>query len=124
MVNPMKSHVFSLNDFNVFNDRVTHWIHKFGLSEWSVEVVQQQIGNGVNAQVQYNHVRRHAIFRLTENSEGDYGMTTNPDRLALHEVLHLLVASLVETTATRQSAYDDLVVAEEHAFINRMMRVL
>ena len=120
----MKTHTFTSECFRLYKERVEHWLHKFGLTEWSVEGTQMQIGGGVNAQVQYNHVRRHAIFRLTENTEGDYGLTTDPDRLALHEVLHLLVASLVETTAARQSAYDDLVVAEEHAFINRVMRVL
>jgi len=75
----------------------------------------KQIGNGIAAQTQYNTVSKNASIRLTINSEGDFGVITNVEKLAIHEVLHLLLADWCETAAKMQSSNHDLVVVEEHA---------
>ena len=94
------------------------------MHDWHVTVLHEQIGAGVNAQVQYNPKAKSACFRLSISSEGDFGFVTDPERLALHEVLHLMLGDFCYTTANLGSDTHDLVVAREHEVINKLMRVL
>jgi hypothetical protein len=120
----MKTHTFTPSDFERFTAKVQWLVHEMGLTEWNLTITHEQIGDRVAAQTQYNTVSKNAVIRLTINSEGDFGLVTEVDRLAVHEVLHLALADWGETIAKMQNANHDLAVAQEHAVLNRLMRVI
>lgn len=120
----MKTFVFTDDDFSRFAFAVGERMDQFGLTEWSYDVEHDQIGDKVNAQVQYNCVSKVALFRLTKVSEGDFGMHTNVLKLALHEVLHLMLADYAWTASKAQNDIAEVVVSHEHEMINRLMRVI
>ena len=120
----METQVLTNDDFKVYRAHVDGWLKKFGISEWSVEYQHAQIGDRVAAQVQYDCRAKSAVFRLTKVKEGDYGMGSTIEELALHEVLHLLIADYGWTASTVKDDMADVVVSHEHELINRLMRVL
>ena len=120
----MKIHTFTDEDFIKFKAKAEELINTFGLHEWHVTISHEQIGDRVAAQTSCNHVARHASIRLAKQNEGDFGIEWNPERLALHEVLHLLMWDFCETTAKLGDSNHSLVIAQEHALVHRLMRVL
>lgn len=120
----MKTHTFTDEDFAKFKAKVEQLINTLGLHDWHVTISHEQIGDRVAAQTQCNHVARHASIRLTKQNEGDFGIEWNPERLAVHEVLHLLLWDYCETAAKLADVTHPLVVAQEHAVLHRLMRIV
>lgn len=120
----MKTKIFTDDDFAVFEAKVRELIHLFGMYEWHLTITHEQIGDRVCAQTQYNIVAKTASIRLTKQAEGDFGLLWEPERLAVHEVLHLVLSEFCETAAMLGSSTHALVVAQEHGVLNRLMRAL
>jgi hypothetical protein len=120
----LKTYTFTALDFEKFETKVHSLINDVGLTEWHLSITHEQIGSGVAAQTQYNTVSKNASIRLTINAEGDFGFVTDVEQLAIHEVLHLVLADWGETVAKMQNANHDLAVAQEHAVLNRLMRII
>ena len=121
----MTPYTFTEQDFIDFRYEVTRWTSCLGLANgWFIEVRQEQIGGGVNAQCAYDVQRRNALFRLTIHTEGDFCMLTDPKKLALHECLHLALAEVVYTAAKLGDDSHELAIAKEHELINRLMMVM
>jgi hypothetical protein len=117
----VQAYTFTDKDFRKFNNRIVYWINKLGITGWRVETKHEQIGDGVNAQCIYNMTSRNVLFRLTKNTEGDYGFEVDLDNLALHEVLHLLVSDLVYAAGKDD---EGLLVSVEHSLLHKLMAVL
>lgn len=120
----MNNYTYNHEDFVRFSFAVGEYLSKLGLSEWKVEAMHDQIGDRVAAQCQYHAKAKNAVFRLTKSVEYDYGMETCPEKLALHEVLHLLLADYCLAASTLKDDMHDIVVAHEHSVIHRLMRVI
>lgn len=120
----MKTKVFTEQDFLQFEAKVNALVDLFGLREWHLMVTHEQIGDRVCAQTQYNIVAKTASIRLTKQVEGDFGLLWDVDRLAMHEMLHLLLCEYCETVAKLGSSTHDLVIAQEHGVLNRLMRAI
>lgn len=120
----MNSHTFTDADFDEFRGAVYRYMGEFGMNDWVVTVQHDQIGEGVMAQVQYRALAKSACFRLTKHTEFDYGFDTDPKHLALHEVLHLLLADFCETAAKLADPCHDLLIAREHEVLHKLMRVI
>lgn len=120
----MKIHTFTEEDFAVFKAKVEELVNKFGLHEWYLTITHEQIGDRVSAQTQYNLVAHTASIRLTKQCEGDFGLLWDVERLAMHEVLHLLLCDYCETVAKLGNSTHELAVAQEHAVLHRLMKVL
>ena len=120
----MTPHTFTTDDFKKYGAAVHRWLEAFGVTDWCVTIMHDQIGDRVNAQCQYNTTTKQVCFRLTVNTEGDYGMVIDPERLALHEVLHLVLADYCETVAKLGDPVHPLVASREHEVINKLMRVM
>lgn len=118
----MKTQTFTPEDFTRFKAKVEALIEQFGLRDWHLTLLHEQIGDRTIAQTQYNLIAKSACIRLTINSEGDYGHEGDVERLALHEVLHLLLSEYCETAAKLGSSSHDLVIAQEHGVLHRLMR--
>lgn len=120
----MKICTFTPSDFERFTAKVQSLVSDMGLTEWNLQITHEQIGDRVTAQTSYNTVSKAALIRLTINTEGDFGLVTDVERLAIHEVLHLLLADWGETVAKMQNTNHDLAVAQEHAVLNKLMRII
>ena len=119
----MKTKVFTSSDFKTFKQEVERLAGALGLSEWHLSIFHEQIGNNCCAQTQYSHTAKSACIRLTIQVEGDYGLEWDPKRLAMHEVMHLLLADFCETSCKIGDVLNPLVIAQEHAVIHRLMKV-
>lgn len=120
----MISHTFTGEDFEKFEKHVCKYLEKLQITGWNIQIRHEQIGNGTSADISYNIVSQHACFRLTQTVEYDYPVLQDPKALAKHEVLHLLLATLIWTAARTDDHCADDIVAHEHNVINRLMEVM
>lgn len=120
----MKTYTYTPADFQRFRTKVQSLVSDIGLTEWNLQITHEQIGDRVAARTSYDTVSKIASIKLTINIECNFGDTTNVELLAIHEVLHLLLADWGETVAKMQNANHALAVAQEHAVINRLMRII
>lgn len=103
-----------LDRFHVFRANVENWAAAFGLKDWYVDFKLDEESTEAEAQVEYDKNTRHATFTYFAAA----GKTYPPERLALHEVLHLLFGDLIP-----EDCGDD-VAREEHRVIERLLHVL
>jgi len=99
---------------DVFENEVRTWVDRFGLKDWYVDFKLDETATDAEAQVEYDKNTRHATFTYFAAA----GKTYPPERLALHEVLHLLFGDLIP-----EDCGDD-VAREEHRVIERLLHVL
>lgn len=108
------AHDIAMTRFAAFQERVVCWVYTFGLLDWYVDFKLDTEGTDTEAQVEYDRNTRHATFTYFAAANKSY----SPDRLALHEVLHLLLGDLIP-----EDCGDD-VAREEHRVIERLLHVL
>ena len=120
----MKTRTFTAEDFETFKQAVEAWMTKLNITGWRCEVRHEQVGDNMSATVSYNQRAKIALFRLSETVEFDFGSVNEPERLALHEVLHLLIADVVTEAAKLGDDMCDAVVSREHEVIHRLMGAL
>lgn len=108
------AHDIAMTRFIAFQQWVEHWIAVFGLHDWYADFQLDMEGAEAEAQVEYDRNTRHATFTYFAAA----GKSYSPDRLALHEVLHLLLGDLIP-----EDCGDD-VAREEHRVIERLLHVL
>ena len=119
----MKKYTYSKKDFKQFKASVIYWLDKFGITEWEYEIVQRQL-DVASATTTYNNKSKLACFQLTHNIEYDFCLQADVGRLALHEVLHLLLADFGYAIQETKEYDSDLAIAQEHAVVMRMMKAL
>lgn len=101
--------------FDGFVLSVEHWIGALGLKDWYVDIKHDREGTDYEALVEYDKNTRHATFTFySAGQTSSYSI----ERLALHEVLHLLFADTIP-----EDCGDD-VAREEHRVIERLLHVL
>lgn len=105
----------AMTRFLAFQEGVSCWVHVFGLKDWYVDFKHDQEGADYEALVEYDKETRHATFTFySAGQSSSYSI----ERLALHEVLHLLFGDLIP-----EDCGDD-VAREEHRVIERLLHVL
>jgi hypothetical protein len=97
-----------------FDAFVALWLDKLGLKDWYVEIKHDREGVDAEAQVEHDRDTRSATFTYFSAAAPTYSI----ERLALHEVLHLLFADMWP-----EGCGDD-VAREEHRVIERLLHVL
>ena len=101
--------------FRIFTFDVENWVNKLGLKDWYVDIKHDRRGTDYEALVEYDKETRHATFTFySAGQSSSYSI----ERLALHEVLHLLFADTIP-----EDCGDD-VAREEHRVIERLLHVL
>jgi len=120
----MHVHVFTEEDFKIFVNYIRHFTEKLNLTDWNIEFEHSQIGDGVSATCWYDTQSRSCLFKLTRSTEGDYNLNTNVAKIALHEVLHLLLGNLLHIAAVTQDDTKGLTLSEEHAVINKLLKFM
>ena len=120
----MQTHIFTDDDFSAFKSAIEKWIADFGITGWEVEIRHEQIEDKGIAQVCSDQVGRNALFRLTRQVESAYGLEKDPVKLAIHEVLHLLLADFAWTISSSDGEYSEISMGHEHSIIHRLFKIL
>lgn len=98
------------------------WLTVFGITEWEIDYKHHQIDTA--ARTTYNNIAKLACFQLTIDGEGDFALQTDLNRLACHEVIHLLLADLVFAIHETKDYCSDLAISREHEVVMRLLKVL
>lgn len=109
-------------DFDFWCSEVTHWLRAFGLyQQWELRyhhVFEKEPEN--RAMVSYNIEGRMASFKLYANW-GDSTVSRHTlARVALHEVLHLVLAELSDMVRRRYGVTREMEDAAEHVVLRRL----
>jgi hypothetical protein len=112
---------FAKKDFNNYVKAVKELVKAFGLTGWELTYSFLPLEQGEFANVTFQSDQHKACFSMTTAEFNDYEYA-KPDEVALHEVLHLLLANLYAMAKSREYN-EDSYIAEEHAVLNSIMRV-
>lgn len=115
-------HKYSKSDFKLYKKQCLYWIDKFGITEYEIDFKHHKLDGNSCARTTYNIVAKLACFQLTKFTEGEFCLQSNIDKLALHEVIHLLLADFGKTIEFTKDADNDLVIAQEHAVVQRLLK--
>lgn len=114
------------SDFALFKEECGRWIEYFGLKQWSVSFEHMR-KDSVLAQVSYNFESKGCLLRLSLEWPGEnfkLGIESEHiKRAAFHEVVHILIAGLVncaESRYTTQTEIDE----SEHVIIRTLENTL
>lgn len=119
-------------DFEQFKVAAEYWIERLGLTDWAIDVVFEPLGDDdgdIRARCRTNWTQRSARLILNSAYQPPRGQNLvisdwNPERTALHEVLHLLLCDLINVVADQRDAYCNTADGAEHAVLRRLMRIL
>lgn len=103
-----------------FEAACREWQLKFGLLDWSFRFIATEGDGTKDAEVDMDHDLREAVF--TFYTEGEHVYT--PERLAIHECLHVVLVELLEIAVVRAHLEHRDVEREEHRAIERLLNVL
>jgi predicted metal-dependent peptidase len=107
-------------ELDYFESRVRHWIRELHLGDWKVEVFTESMEESATCEMWHSahgaHIRLNAEFKYRPSKKW-------LDRLALHEVGHILLCDLKRLIFERQvSEWQAETV--EHAVIRRLETAL
>lgn len=110
------------SDLAEFKRHALKWAGKFGLKDWRINFKSEKQDDGRMATIHINGDARVAeiILRYGKEKERDSSL----ERLALHEVLHLLLNDMAQAIARRASDMHDDALREEHKALERLIPVL
>jgi hypothetical protein len=103
-----------------FEKACREWQTKLGLLDWSFRFEAIKGDSTKHAEVNMDHDAREAIFTFYTRGQHDY----SPERLALHECLHVLLVETLEAAVLRANIDHRDVAREEHRAIERLVNVL
>jgi len=99
-------------DFILFKSECQRWIDYFGLKEFAVHYSYESLKDAF-ARITYDVPSRTCVCKL--NSDTDEANTNGRDipKHAFHEVVHLLIAKLVNCAECRYVSYEEISAEEE-----------
>lgn len=106
--------------FEIFKQEINDLIRLFGLYDWEVEIFHEKIDS--IAEIQTNLVSRYAKIILAIEYKTELS-TSEIKNTALHEILHLLIASFCDTDFDSTEA-ENRNEEQIHAFIQRMIHFI
>jgi competence CoiA-like predicted nuclease len=118
----LNKHTYSKKDFSQFKKSVLFWLKKFGITEWEIDFKQHQIDSV--AITTYDNKSKLACFQLSINAEYDFCGQLDMHKLALHEVIHLLLADFGYVIQETKYFDSDLAISHEHAVVMRLMKAI
>lgn len=96
------------------------WQVTLGLTDWTLHFKTAPADGTHEALVEYNGENRHATITYFTKVQD----ALVPERVALHEMLHVLFADMLEIAARRASDGHADVAREEHRVIERLLNAL
>lgn len=108
--------VAALNaDFATFKAACEFWINKFNLSGWEISIYQRNPEDMADA-LACTRAEHLEDRQATIEFFGKTKSTINWEEVALHEVLHIVLAPLLDTIDSK--------VGEQHETINKLVPML
>lgn len=117
----MNQYTYIKKDFKEFKKAVIYWLDRFGITEWEIDYKHHQLDNAA-ARTTYNNKAKIACFQLTKKIQYDFCHQGDLYKLALHEVIHLLLADFGYAIQETKDYDSDLVIAHEHAVVMRILK--
>ncbi len=101
-----------------FEQSCRQWQAKLGLTDWTLRFKVEKGDGSRWAHVEYDReCRQVQVTSFPDKTDAD------PDRIAEHEMYHLLLADYVCLAAERASDTHPEVIREEHRVIERLLNV-
>jgi hypothetical protein len=113
---------YTKKDFKQYKQSVFFWLNKFGITEYEVDFLHHQIESA--ATTTYDCKAKLCCFQLTLKGTFDYCQQDDINKLALHEVIHLLLADFGYAIHETKDLDSDLAIAHEHAVVMRLVRAI
>ena len=111
-------------DLELFKTYVEKYMALLGLTEWSTHFIHEYLDNDSYAQTYWRHSTGLCTFQFSTSWDNLRPKTESEiERLALHEVLHVLIAPL---TAEAESRYTDQnsIDTAEHLIVRRLEKLV
>lgn len=108
--------------YNFFKTSCEHYIDKLGLHEWHIYYEFRKLKEGAVACTAPTITARVATIVLAISGEPSSLTEENLEKIALEEVLHILLANIACYAGHYCS--NDLVTEEEHVIINHLKKAL
>jgi hypothetical protein len=126
----MKTIKLNKSHFESFKKQCKKWLEYFGLRDWDVTVIHEELEEGTQATVKCNMLQQTAtIFMALKIEEDDQTVLSEwLDSTAFHEVCHIYINRLLHTpintavpdnSAMKDRLWEDMDTAH-HAIINLM----
>jgi hypothetical protein len=113
----------TLKDFQLFKDCADRWIQKLSICNWAFYYEHKKL-DGKYAETIWSSVDMIATIRLSKDWDDLRPKNdTEIDRLALHEVLHVLLAPLVSQAEWRYASQDGIITVE-HSIVRSLENML
>ena len=116
----------SKKDFEYYCKRVRYWIDQFGLFEFEIDFVHRFLGdepgflNDYTAGIRLSAAGRCATFYLNKDWGLDKISNLALNRVAIHEVGHLLLCEYYHQATNRFGVTVSGLEVTEHAIIRRL----
>jgi hypothetical protein len=104
-----------------FEKACRQWQAKLGLTDWTLRFKVEKGDGSRWAHVNYDLDCRQVQVISYPSKDPPHAA---PERIALHEMLHILLADYVNVAASKGSDTHDDVVREEHRAIERLLNAL
>jgi len=115
-------YTYNKKQYNEYVRNCKKWLTVFGITEWEIDYKHHKLDTA--ATTTYNNVAKIACFQLTTEGDGDFCLQTDLNRLACHEVIHLLLADLGFAIHETKDYCSDLAISREHEVVMRLLNVL
>ena len=103
-----------------FREECLRWQAEFGLTDWTIQFQTAPAASPDEADMDYDCDTRHAKSTYYVGVDD----SLHPRDVALHEVLHLLMADMLLAAISARDESDPLLAREEHKVIERLIKVL
>lgn len=121
----MSTYQTTEDHFRAFTRHVQNYLTMFGLIDWRVRYVHEQLSSDTRAEVSYNCTGRIAVFKLSTEWEEEAN-DAHLQRSAYHEVMELLlgpIRNIAHDTNMHWQTKDTLMDEEAHKIIRRLENV-
>jgi len=113
---------YNKKQFKQFVKYCNYWINKLNITEYEIDFKHHDIDTA--ARTTYDVRAKLACIQLCLVSEGDFCLQTDLNKLACHEVLHLLLADLGYVIDQTKDFESDLAISAEHSVLQRLLKAL
>ena len=114
--------IVSKRQFKLFKDTCNIWIDKLGLTQYQVEFVHKELETGY-AEIRIDELGKAATIFLTNTNSKFQSEFFDVEKIAIHEVCHLLIHRLRWLGESRYIERDDL-DEEWEAIVRRLVRIV
>jgi hypothetical protein len=108
-------------DYKYFSERVKYWQEKFNLGDWRIELCLEELED-VMAECQMWYDSHGAHVRMNTNFPNPIDRQYI-NKLALHEVCHILLADF-RRLANERIVTNEMLTLTEHAIVRRLETLL